>query len=57
MLPDFSDKNLIYTSCYCEENIYHLCKTFLLDDIKNKYDIYVCFISNENRTVRDVFFS
>ncbi|PKY12539.1 hypothetical protein RhiirB3_360866 [Rhizophagus irregularis] len=49
MLPDFSDKKLIYTSCYCEENIYHLCKE--LDDIKNKIDIYVCFISNENLTV------
>ncbi|CAG8598274.1 10001_t:CDS:2 [Rhizophagus irregularis] len=35
MLPDFSDKKLIYTSCYCEENIYHLCKE--LDDIKNKF--------------------
>ncbi|PKC02796.1 hypothetical protein RhiirA5_371863 [Rhizophagus irregularis] len=39
MLPDFSDKKLIYTSCYCEENIYHLYKE--LDDIKNKFDIYV----------------
>ncbi|CAB4389372.1 unnamed protein product [Rhizophagus irregularis] len=49
MLPDFSDKKLIYTSCYCEENIYHLCKE--LDDIKNKFDSYVCFISNEYLTV------
>ncbi|CAI2162745.1 12539_t:CDS:2 [Funneliformis geosporum] len=43
---EFSNKKIIYTPCYCEENVYHLCKAFGKLD-----DIYVCFISNENRSI------
>ncbi|RIA86537.1 N-terminal glutamine amidase-domain-containing protein [Glomus cerebriforme] len=49
--PDFSGKKLTNTPCYCEENVYHLCKTFISDEMKNKYDTYACFISNENRMI------
>jgi len=53
MLSDFYDKKLTYTSQYCEENVYHLCKIIWELDgvVKNKYDIYVSFISNEKRMV------
>ncbi|CAG8519216.1 622_t:CDS:2 [Funneliformis mosseae] len=45
-MSDFSNEKLIYTPCYCEENVYHLCKAFGKLD-----DVYVCFISNENRSI------
>ncbi|CAH1766402.1 2684_t:CDS:10, partial [Entrophospora sp. SA101] len=52
-LLDNKKKDLIYTKCYCEENIYHLCKEFLLDEKNEDYKegIYVCFISNEDKVV------
>lgn len=41
-----------YTSCYCEENIYLLCQTFLANElVASVWDPYVIFISNESRTV------
>ncbi|CAJ0912687.1 4499_t:CDS:2 [Entrophospora sp. SA101] len=53
VLLDNKKKDLIYTKCYCEENIYHLCKEFLLDEKNEDYKegIYVCFISNEDKVV------
>nr|CAG8535702.1 859_t:CDS:10 [Entrophospora candida] len=53
VLPDNKKEDLIYTKCYCEENIYHLCKKFLLDEKNEDYKegIYVCFISNEDKVV------
>lgn len=38
-----SDQEHIYTSCYCEENIYHLARLFP--------DSYTVIISNRDRTV------
>lgn len=47
----FNRDNLLYTACYCEENIYMLCS-----DIKKKRpellnNFSVIFISNDNRSV------
>lgn len=52
----------VYTSCYCEENIYLLAQAFtLLSDADSTADnrglwpwqIYVVFVSNGGKTVRD----
>ncbi|RIB24802.1 N-terminal glutamine amidase-domain-containing protein [Gigaspora rosea] len=54
MLPQISDKSsLIYTAFYCEENVYHLCKTIseILDKNNDHYEVYACFISNKTRSV------
>lgn len=55
--------NSVYTSCYCEENIYLLAQAFTqLSDADSTADdrarpwpwqIYVVFISNGGKTVRD----
>ena len=45
-----------YTSCYCEENIYLLCKTLLEDEELGKlWEPYVVFISNTSKMVGIVF--
>ena len=45
-----------YTSCYCEENIYLLCKTLLEDEELGKlWEPYVVFISNTCKMVGIVF--
>ena len=56
-LPLFqSTKGLLYTSCFCEENIYHLCAELLRqnkeciseENVSSKLDgVHVVFISNE----------
>jgi hypothetical protein len=44
--------NYIYTRCYCEENVYLLCKDFMnRKDVCEQWDIWVVFISNETKTV------
>jgi hypothetical protein len=44
--------NYIYTRCYCEENVYLLCKDFMnREDVCKRWDIWVIFISNETKTV------
>ncbi|XP_033981218.1 protein N-terminal glutamine amidohydrolase isoform X2 [Trematomus bernacchii] len=40
-----------YTSCYCEENVWCLCEFFRREDAAQLEDMFVVFISNENRTV------
>jgi len=47
----FSKRDFIYTSCYCEENVYKLCET-----LHEKFSIplsriYAIFISNEDKQV------
>ncbi|KAI6124840.1 N-terminal glutamine amidase-domain-containing protein [Pisolithus croceorrhizus] len=50
MLPNF--KNNVYTSQYCEENIYFLAQRMLAQpNIEGKWDINIIFISNPSRTV------
>ena len=42
---------LIYTSCYCEENIYMMCRMIAK---QNQHDLEHCtvvFISNPNKAV------
>ncbi|KAF8121919.1 N-terminal glutamine amidase-domain-containing protein [Boletus edulis] len=49
-LPDCS--NPVYTSCYCEENIYWLVKRFLTPSgDQQQWDVFAVFISNPARTV------
>ncbi|XP_050525822.1 protein N-terminal glutamine amidohydrolase isoform X2 [Daktulosphaira vitifoliae] len=47
-----SKKECIYTSCYCEENIWHLAKNILSAN-KNvsEFKCYVTFVSNSNKCV------
>jgi hypothetical protein len=50
MVPEYA----VYTSCYCEENVYLLAKAFLANvSITDIWDIFVVFISNETKTVGD----
>ncbi|KAL4253937.1 Protein N-terminal glutamine amidohydrolase [Abortiporus biennis] len=48
-------QNAVYTSCYCEENIYLLAKTFQEQSERDPqafpWNVYVVFISNSNKTV------
>jgi hypothetical protein len=47
--------NSVYTSCYCEENIYWLIKRFLTPSGgEQQRDIFSVFISNPARTVTDM---
>ncbi|XP_034097256.1 protein N-terminal glutamine amidohydrolase isoform X2 [Gymnodraco acuticeps] len=39
-----------YTSCYCEENVWCLCEFFRREDAAQLEDMFIVFISNENRT-------
>ncbi|XP_006458497.1 hypothetical protein AGABI2DRAFT_64499 [Agaricus bisporus var. bisporus H97] len=44
--------DLVYTRCYCEENVYLLCEDFMSrKDVCERWDIWVVFISNETKTV------
>jgi len=48
----YSKSDFIYTSCYCEENVYKLCEL-----LNEKFSIplsriYAVFISNENKQVK-----
>lgn len=50
MLPNFEDN--VYTSQYCEENIYHLAQRMLAQpDSDSRWDINIIFVSNLSRTV------
>ena len=43
----------VYTSCYCEENIYKLCEDFASrPTISNNWSIWAVFISNTDKKVR-----
>lgn len=47
--------NSVYTSCYCEENIYWLIKRFLSPSGgEQEWDVFSVFISNPTRTVTDM---
>lgn len=52
-LPDFGHS--VYTSCYCEENIYLLIKRFLdPSGGEQQWDAFSVFISNPTRTVTNM---
>lgn len=45
------DKNeVIYTACYCEENIWKLLE-YCVKNKENKDELFAVFISNENKTI------
>ncbi|KAI7868560.1 N-terminal glutamine amidase-domain-containing protein [Spinellus fusiger] len=48
---DLDKKALVYTSHYCEENIYQLCKTVQEKNSALLKDLTVIFISNEQRSI------
>ncbi|KAM6899685.1 protein N-terminal glutamine amidohydrolase isoform 1-T2 [Xenentodon cancila] len=43
--------NCIYTSCYCEENVWKLCEFIRRERTAPLEQLYVVFISNDKRTV------
>ncbi|KAL9546634.1 hypothetical protein MBANPS3_006574 [Mucor bainieri] len=47
----FDRSNLLYTACYCEENIYMLCSEILKKRPELMDDFSVLFISNDHRSV------
>ncbi|KAH6918996.1 N-terminal glutamine amidase-domain-containing protein [Coprinopsis sp. MPI-PUGE-AT-0042] len=50
--PPILPATSIYTSCYCEENVYLLCKSFLsTPEIASRWDVWAVFISNAEKKV------
>lgn len=51
--PISTPSTAVYTSCWCEENIYLLAKHFVEAeaDFADNWDAYVLFISNQNKTI------
>jgi hypothetical protein len=47
----FDRSDLLYTACYCEENIYMLCSEILKKRPELLDDFSVMFISNDHRSV------
>ncbi|XP_070535631.1 protein N-terminal glutamine amidohydrolase-like [Ptychodera flava] len=43
--------NCMYTSCYCEENVWKLCEYIKASHAERLQQLFVIFVSNENRTV------
>ncbi|KAK7898246.1 hypothetical protein WMY93_019099 [Mugilogobius chulae] len=44
-------EDCVYTSCYCEENVWHLCSWFRSEAEVLLKELKVLFISNDQRTV------
>eukprot|EP01024_Parvocaulis_polyphysoides_P048242 TRINITY_DN45849_c0_g1_i2.p1 TRINITY_DN45849_c0_g1~~TRINITY_DN45849_c0_g1_i2.p1 ORF type:complete len:162 (-),score=3.71 TRINITY_DN45849_c0_g1_i2:30-473(-) len=40
-----------YTKCYCEENVYFLCKKLVQENISQLDNLFVVFISNLNKKI------
>jgi len=52
MIPPPLPSNNIYTSCWCEENIYLLCQNFVQNrSVRDLWEIFTIFISNSDKTV------
>ncbi|XP_057834607.1 protein N-terminal glutamine amidohydrolase isoform X3 [Cryptomeria japonica] len=51
VIPSIQRSQFKYTSCYCEENVYMLCKSLCSAGVATSHgsDLFVVFISNENR--------
>lgn len=47
----FNRNSLLYTACYCEENIYMLCSEIKKRKPELLNNFSVMFISNDNRSV------
>ncbi|OUM57742.1 hypothetical protein PIROE2DRAFT_17174 [Piromyces sp. E2] len=48
-MKTFEKKDFIYTSCYCEENVYKLCEKLHRRFFIPLSRIYAVFISNEDK--------
>ncbi|XP_044027927.1 protein N-terminal glutamine amidohydrolase [Siniperca chuatsi] len=46
-----SRESCVYTSCYCEENVWKLCEFVRTERTAPLEELFVVFISNENRMV------
>ncbi|KAM9737365.1 protein N-terminal glutamine amidohydrolase [Menidia menidia] len=46
-----SRENCVYTSCYCEENVWKLCEYVRAERTAPLEQLFVVFISNDNRMV------
>ena len=44
-------EDIVYTACYCEENVYHLCQQLSGNKDNAQRELYAVFISNEARQV------
>ncbi|XP_072226272.1 protein N-terminal glutamine amidohydrolase [Leuresthes tenuis] len=44
-------ENCVYTSCYCEENVWKLCEYFRTERTAPLEQLFVVFISNDKRMV------
>ncbi|XP_034400411.1 protein N-terminal glutamine amidohydrolase-like isoform X2 [Cyclopterus lumpus] len=44
-------ENCVYTSCYCEENVWKLCEFVRTEKTPPLDELFAVFISNENRMV------
>ncbi|GLJ16219.1 hypothetical protein SUGI_0271830 [Cryptomeria japonica] len=53
VIPSIQRSQFKYTSCYCEENVYMLCKSLCSAGVATSHgsDLFVVFISNENRQI------
>jgi hypothetical protein len=54
LVPPTVPESAVYTSCWCEDNIYLLGRRLMEGraDFITKWDAYVVFISNEDKNVR-----
>ncbi|XP_015229869.1 PREDICTED: protein N-terminal glutamine amidohydrolase [Cyprinodon variegatus] len=46
-----SRENCVYTSCYCEENVWKLCEFFRTEKTAPLEQLFVVFISNDKRVI------
>ncbi|KAF9036672.1 N-terminal glutamine amidase-domain-containing protein [Panaeolus papilionaceus] len=55
MIPPPVPIDKIYTSCYCEENVYLLCRRFLEHArVRENWQPFAVFMSNANKTVSSI---
>ena len=48
VVPDWKSDDCVYTGCYCEENVWHLCDKTRKEG-RNLDDHFVIFLSNKNK--------
>ncbi|MED6250331.1 hypothetical protein ATANTOWER_029848 [Ataeniobius toweri] len=47
-----SRQNCVYTSCYCEENVWKLCEFVKTERTTPLEQLFVVFISNDKRMIQ-----
>eukprot|EP01084_Bolivina_argentea_P226916 383227_1 len=48
-IPSWNTNNCVYTSCYCEENVWNLCDKVRKEG-RNLNDYFAIFLSNNNKS-------